>query len=323
MKIIIALTLLFLAVVNAGLLQENMKQFTNFINKYKKSYSDVEFGYRFGVFQESMKRAAALQARETGTARYGVTKFSDLTAEEFRANYLMPKSLHANFKPDASRMMKPLQPIQIPDSFDWNDKGAITAVKDQGQCGSCWAFSATETIESFHFLAGKSLTDLSPQQIVDCDTDCYGCNGGWTQNAFNYVESAGGLDTESSYPYTAQDGTCNYQPADAGAKVVSWSYVTQSDDENAMLQTLAQTGPLSICVDASSWQDYNGGVLSDCGQSVDHCVQCTGYSTQDGTDAWNVRNSWGTDWGVNGYIYLARGGDTCAIGSCVTVVVAQ
>jgi cathepsin F len=325
MKVLIAFALFFLVAVHAASLQENMQAFSSFITKYKKSYSDFEFGYRFNVFVENMKIAAATQAKEKGTARYGVTKFSDLTPEEFRAHYLMPKEIFANFKPDPSKLMAPLKQVEAPAEFDWGSKGALTPVKDQGQCGSCWAFSATETIESFHFLAGKSLVSLSPQQIVDCDTDCYGCNGGWTQNAFNYVISAGGLDTAASYPYTAQDGTCNYQPADAGAKVTSWSYVTQNDDENAMMNTLYQTGPLSICVDASSWSSYTGGVVSaaNCGDQVDHCVQLTGYSTVDGTDAWNVRNSWNTDWGVNGYIYLARGGNTCDLGSCVTIVVAQ
>lgn len=314
--------LLFFVAAHAGL-QENMRLFQNFITKHGKTYSDLEFSHRFNVFVENMNRASNLQAAETGSARYGVTKFMDLTPEEFSANYLMRKELFKNFKVDPTKVMKPLAAIEAPASFDWRDKGAVTPVYDQGQCGSCWAFSATETIESFHFLAGKSLISLSPQQIVDCDRDSYGCNGGWTQHAFNYVKSAGGLDTESSYPYTAQDGTCKFKPADVGAKISSWSYVTQNDDENAMLQTVAQKGPLSICVDASSWQYYQGGVLKTCGKQVDHCVQLTGYSTQNGVDAWNVRNSWGTDWGVNGYLYVARGGNVCAIGSCVTIVQAE
>jgi len=323
MKFIVVFALLFLVAVNASSLQANMKSFTNFITKYGKSYSDIEFGYRFAIFTNNLAVAAATQAAETGTARYGVTKFYDLTAEEFRANYLMPKELFANFKIDASKVMAPLKPVPVPVSFDWQDKGAITPVYDQGQCGSCWAFSATETIESFHFITTGALVGLAMQQVVDCDTDCYGCNGGWTQNAFNYVESAGGIDTLASYPYTAQDGTCNYQPSAVGAKVDSWAYVTQSDDENAMLQAAYQTGPLSICVDASSWSSYQGGVIQSCGQQVDHCVQLTGFSNQQGIDAWNVRNSWGTNWGVSGYLYVARGNNVCAIGSCVTTVKAE
>jgi C1A family cysteine protease len=300
-----------------------MKNFMNFVTKYGKSYSDIEFGNRFQIFRDNMARAAIQQAKEKGSAKYGVTKFSDLTPEEFQTHYLMPKELFKNRPPkDPKKLMKPLKPVPMPDSFDWNDKGAITPVKDQQQCGSCWAFSATETTESYHFLAGHPLPVLSPQQIVDCDTDSYGCNGGWTEHAFNYVISAGGLDTEASYPYTAQDGTCAWNPANSGASIKSWSYVTQNDDENAMQQSIYQTGPASICVDASSWSSYTGGVVTadNCGDNVDHCVQLTGFSTQDGTPAWNVRNSWNTDWGVNGYIYLARGSNTCDIGSDVIIL---
>jgi cysteine peptidase B len=310
----------FCIVLASASLQSDMKSFLNFCIQYGKSYNDIEFGHRFQVFTDNLKIAAAQQAKNP-KARFGVTKFSDMTPEEFRANYLMPKELHKNRPPrDPKKVMKPVTPVALPDSFDWNDKGAITPVKDQQQCGSCWAFSATETTESYHFLTAGSLPVLSPQQIVDCDTDSYGCNGGWTEHAFNYVISAGGLDTEASYPYTAQDGTCNFQTNSIGATIKSWSYVTQNDDENAMQQSIYSTGPASICVDASSWQNYNGGVLTDCGDSVDHCVQLTGFSTQSGTPAWNVRNSWNTDWGVNGYIYLARGGNTCDIGSDVIIL---
>lgn len=244
----------------------------------------------------------------------------DLSPEEFRSMYLMPKGLHASKKIKGSTM-KPLPAIELPSSFDWREHGAVSPVKDQGQCGSCWAFSATETIESYHYLTTKKMAILSPQQIVDCDKDSYGCNGGWTEHAFNYIIKAGGQDTESSYPYTAQDGACRFKPADVAAKLKSWSYVTQNDNENDMQTAIATKGPLSICVDASSWQYYTGGVLKNCGTSVDHCVQLTGYSTQNGVNAWNVRNSWGTSWGVSGYIYLERGHNTCAIGSDVITLV--
>jgi cathepsin F len=314
----ILIAILFIAAVSAGTLQNNVKSFHSFISTYDRTYSDFEYSYRFGVFVENMKRAAQLQAQETGSAIYGVTKFSDLTPEEFAANYLMPKSLRANITRSARTINVP--EIDAPTSFDWRDKGAISAVKNQEQCGSCWAFSATETIESYHHIAHGSLPILSPQQIVDCDKTSYGCNGGWTEHAFNYVKSAGGLDTAVSYPYTARDGTCKFNRNTIGAKITGWKYVTQSDDENLMLSDLQSIGPFSVCVDASSWSSYRHGVIQNCGQQVDHCVQLTGFSTQDGIKAWNVRNSWGTDWGVNGYLYVARGHDTCAIGSDVNYV---
>jgi len=309
------IALLFIVAVSAQTLQANMRLFQNFITKYGKSYSDIEYGYRFNVFVENLKIAAEIQARETGTAIYGVTIFSDLTSEEFRAHYLMPKELFANFKVDESRVLPPLAPAPLAASFDWRDKGAITPVKDQGQCGSCWAFSATETIESYAQIATGKLPVLSPQQIVDCDKTCYGCNGGWTENAFTYVQQAGGLDTLASYPYTARDGTCKFNKNSIGATVKSWGTVTKNHDENAMLTYVQSKGPLSVCVDASTWSSYRSGVIKSCGKSVDHCVQLTGFSTQSSTDAWNVRNSWGTSWGVSGYLYVARGSNVCAIAS--------
>jgi C1A family cysteine protease len=319
----IIFALLLLVAVQAGTLQQNIQAFQAFITQYGKTYSDLEYGYRFNVFVENLARAAAYQAAETGTARYGVTQFMDLTPDEFRANYLLPKDLFKNFKVDPAKVMKPLTPVPVPTTFDWRDKGAVTPVKDQGQCGSCWAFSATETIESYHFLAGKPLISLSPQQIVDCDKTSYGCNGGWTQHAFDYVEKSRGLDTEASYPYHATDGTCRANEGVVGATISSWKYITQNDDENAMLQAAYQTGPLSICVDASSWAYYKGGVIRSCGTQVDHCVVITGFTNIGGVDAWTVRNSWGTSWGVGGYLYVERGHNVCAIGSCVTVVTAQ
>jgi len=219
----------------------------------------------------------------------------------------------------AEQVAKKASPVALPSEYDWSSKGALTPVKNQGQCGSCWAFSATETVESVCFLAGKGLNHLSEQQVVDCTTTCYGCNGGWTYYAFEYLISCGGQEYSSDYPYTAQTGQCNFNSADIACSISSWKYVTQDQDENAMQQFLYSNSPLSICVDASTWQFYNGGVLSNCGTNIDHCVQATGWSQQSGQQAWNVRNSWGTDWGVNGYIYLAFGQDTCAMAQVVTV----
>lgn len=323
MKVLI-LFIGFLAFASAILKtpQLTLAAFRSFTSKYGKTYAAEEYNYRLQIFSSNLALAQSYQTAEVGTARYGVTQFMDLTPEEFRANYLMPKEIFQNFKVDPA-LVQPAPPSVSapPASFDWRDKNAVTAVYDQGQCGSCWAFSASETIESFHFLATQKMVQLSQQQIVDCDTTSYGCNGGWTEHAFKYVMKAGGQDTLASYRYTAVDGTCKFKTADIGAKISSWAYVTQNDDENAMLNTLYAKGPLSICVDASSWQFYNGGVVQSCGTQVDHCVQLTGYSTVSGINAWNVRNSWGTSWGEKGYIFLSRGHNTCAIASCVTYVV--
>jgi len=138
--------------------------------------------------------------------------------------------------------------------------------------------------------------------------------------AFEYVISAGGIEPYSDYPYVAHNENCNFNGADIAAKITAWQYVTQTEDENAMLAWTGSKGPISVCVDASEWSSYQGGVLSTCGDSIDHCVMITGYDTMSGKPIWNVRNSWGTDWGVNGYIFIERGSDVCGIAEVATAV---
>jgi len=301
--------------------------FLHFQRRFKRSYAtQEEFNMRFQIFQENMVEAERLQALNP-KARFGVTKFSDLSKAEFKKQYLMnvdfanyvapPVVNHATQK--ISHSVKP-----NPTTYDWNSAGVITAVKNQGQCGSCWAFSATETIESQWKLCGHSIPTLAPEQIVDCDTagQDQGCNGGFPSGAYQYVEQAGGLDSEASYPYTAGEsgsgGSCNFQAGSVQAKVSNYNSV---NGETGLYQQLSTAGPASICVDASSWQNYNGGVLTTCGNNVDHCVQLTGYNGYNSQNAyWNVRNSWGADWGENGYIWIQIGQDLCSLGDYATIV---
>jgi len=251
----------------------------------------------------------------------------DLTPEEFRQMYLMPEG---SIKKTTQQYINLPQSQAIPVSFDWNDKKAVTPVYDQGQCGSCWAFSATEAIESQWFLAGHSLVSLSPQQIVDCDKGRgdLGCNGGDTPTAYEYVISAGGMDTMQDYPYTGEDDTCAFNAAKVAATIKSWTYITQNKNESEMQLKLLSNGPLSICVDATSWQFYIGGVISSpelCGNSLDHCVLITGYDDAyvdwigETVQIWKIRNSWGADWGEAGYVYVERGYDLCGVADEVTI----
>jgi len=245
----------------------------------------------------------------------------DLTPEEFSSQVLMPKGL---IKPKYQQFSDLPQVGDLPSSFDWGAKGAVTPVKDQGQCGSCWAFSATEAIESQWFLAGNTLPILAPQQIVDCDKRDGGCNGGDTPTAYEYVISAGGQDTEASYPYKAKDEKCAFKPGSIGAKLKSWTYITKTKNETEMAAKLVPTGPLSICVDASTWQYYNGGVVqSKCANSLDHCVMITGFRDQTvngkAVPIWTVRNSWGADWGEQGFIWIERGKNLCGVADEVTI----
>jgi len=169
-------------------------------------------------------------------------------------------------------------------------------------------------------LTPNSMSALSPQEIVDCDDSDSGCNGGDPPTAYEYIISAGGLETEKDYPYTATDGSCSFDSSKVYATISGWGYATKTDDESEMQTHLVNNGPLSICVDAESWNDYNGGILmaSDCGTSLDHCVDAIGYDTTSNSPYWIVRNSWGTGWGENGYIRLQYGQDTCGMATEAT-----
>jgi len=189
-----------------------------------------------------------------------------------------------------------------------------TPIKNQEQCGSCWAFATTENIESVWAIAGKAnaLTPLAPQEIVDCDTGEEGCNGGDPAQAYPWVAQEGGMDTEANYPYTGEDGTCAFPSGQVVAQISSYAN-GYGGSEQQMAANLASTAPFSIIVDASSWQDYTSGILpaSQCGTNLDHAVIAAGYDMNSGY--WNVRNSWGTDWGMNGYIQLQFGQNTCGM----------
>jgi cathepsin F len=331
MKVIIALAVLFavaLAIPVKPLSSEDelKAQFAEFTLKYNKVYATAEeFDLRFANFKASVARTSALQAASP-SAQFGITKFSDMSEDEFRSTILM-KSVPAK---DFSAV--PVSGVSVADpnapaTFDWRDHNAVTPVKDQGQCGSCWAFSATEAIESAWILKGHatpSSINLSPQQIVDCDSidGVQGCNGGLTESAYQYIVQAGGQEPLSQYPYTAVNGNCKFNSKYVDAKIST--YTSISKDESALPTNLATIGPLSICLDASRWQDYQSGVLTNtqccpflkC--TMDHCVQLVGYNSTASTPYWIVRNSWNTDWGVDGYIYLEMNKNTCGIANDVT-----
>jgi len=306
------------------------QKFKNFQKKYQKSYAtEAEYQTRFAAFKKNLVWYAELDAKSP-YASFGVTQFSDLTQEEFRAMYLMKNasSLAGKLNPGegAPVWQAPANMIaDLPASYTWQSKGAVTPVYNQGQCGSCWAFSATEAMESQYFLAGKinPIGSFSMEQVVQCDPYDYGCNGGWPYNAYKYVIGAKGIDSYSSYPYTSGDGVtgqCHFNPANDLGHIASWQWVTQSKNEQQMQQFTYTTGPPSVCVDAASWSGYQGGVItsSECGDQIDHCVQIVGWSTVQGLNAWLVRNSWGTSWGYAGYLWVAMGQDACGIASTVT-----
>jgi len=198
----------------------------------------------------------------------------------------------------------------------WAQRGKTTAIYNQGNCGSCWAFSVTEQLESMEAIAGRPLQNLAMQQLVDCDTNdgSHGCGGGSIASAWNYIHGHG-LERFSCYPYQGVEHACGYRKGCVAAGIRSWGLV---GTETQMHSYLLGVGPISVCVDAHQWQYYHNGIVRSCGRDVDHCVQITGWDYS--YNAWVVRNSWGTGWGVNGYIAIAAGGDVCAIASYPTSV---
>jgi C1A family cysteine protease len=292
-------------------------QFTEFVQKYNKVYGQEEFGQRYTAFKDNLNRIDALNANQK-TATFGINEFADLTPAEFSKMYKGYKKSNVAVP---TGVFAPTVPIAPPTSWDWRTQGVVTAVKNQEQCGSCWAFSATEGVESAWKMAGHTLDILSPQQIVDCDTSDAGCDGGDLPTAFAYVHKEG-LETEKAYPYKGVDETCKYKAADVDARISGFQYATTSRNEPAMQTASYAHGPLSICVDAETWQTYTGGIItSNCGQSLDHCVQIVGWATSNNVDYWIIRNSWGTDWGISGYLYVARNKNLCGVADEATYVV--
>eukprot|EP00750_Incisomonas_marina_P031462 INCI8172.1.p2 GENE.INCI8172.1~~INCI8172.1.p2 ORF type:complete len:386 (+),score=73.48 INCI8172.1:107-1159(+) len=316
--------------------------FESFKTQFAKSYATAEEEkMRLEVFAQNMFRAAELNAIGGGSAEFGATKFADLTPAEFKR--------HLNFVRSAERdedveVTKPaFAASAAPANFDWRDQAdVVSKVKDQGQCGSCWAFSTTEAIESQWVLAGNEAAVFSPQQIISCDHTDDGCNGGDTLTAYKYVESAGGMATIKEYPETSSEtgrtGTCKRFAHPTLGKISGHTFATKGcesgacndQDEDTMVANVHSTGPASICVNAEAWQLYNSGVMTGahCGghaaDDLDHCVQVVGYNGYSGPgaeakdDYWIVRNSWNTDWGEKGYIYVELGVNACGIANEAT-----
>ena len=238
----------------------------------------------------------------------GLNEYADLDAAEF-AKQLTGYRSRSNRKPPSKIFLS--SGADIPTSVDWRTKGYVTGIKNQGQCGSCWAFSATGSLEGQHFNATGKLVSLSEQNLVDCSGNegNEGCNGGLMDDAFEYVMKKG-IDTEASYPYRARDEKCRFKAENVGSTCSGYTDI-KSKDEKALTEAIAAVGPISVAIDAShnSFQLYENGVYyePDCSQTeLDHGVLAVGYGVEKEKDMYIVKNSWGTSWGMKGYIYMSR-----------------
>lgn len=303
--------------------------YEDFKARFAKEYStEDENNDRFLVFNQNwqlIKKHNEEASNGLHSYTLGINQFSDLTQEEFKKQYLGYK-VQAGRKPLVAAAARFRPSRSLPSEVDWRKKGFVTPVKDQGQCGSCWAFSAVGAVEGAHFNKTGKLVSLSEQNLVDCDRKSgdEGCNGGLMDNAFKYIIKNKGIDTEASYPYHAKDGKCVFKPEDVGATVKTFMDV-KSGSEEALQDALATVGPISVAIDASSekFMQYKDGVLvdDDCSSTfLDHGVLLVGYGTDSKNgDYWLVKNSWSTSWGMDGYIKMARNKDNmCGIATAAS-----
>ncbi|XP_050510586.1 uncharacterized protein LOC126887224 isoform X5 [Diabrotica virgifera virgifera] len=295
--------------------------FEHFLAKYDKKYRNVvEHKYRFGVFKENLKLIHLLNKHEQGTAVYKITKFADMTSEEFSASHGYRSDLRSENEIPFHQAKIP--EIDLPTSFDWRDKNAVTEVKDQGMCGSCWAFSTTGNVEGQYAIKYKKLQSFSEQELVDCDKLDDGCNGGLMDNAYRTIEKLGGLELEREYPYEGVDEKCHFNKTEAVVRLSGALNI--SHDETDMAKWLTQNGPISIAINANAMQFYAGGVSHPfkvlCNpKNLDHGVLIVGYGvhttkyTKKQVPYWIVKNSWGKSWGEQGYYRVYRGDGTCGL----------
>jgi KDEL-tailed cysteine endopeptidase len=296
-----ALFLLFTSAFGQTLRGSEWNEFNLFTERFHKRYSSLEeLETRFSIFRKNIITIYSHnQEKRNFTMR--VNQFADLTQEEFKdyVGEMLSGSFGCGIFSNIS---------DTPDSIDWRTKGAVTPVKDQGQCGSCWTFSATGAVEGAWSIAKGELYDLSEQELVDCAKLKYGsmgCNGGQMEGAFKFIAENGQCSL-SSYPYTAKDGTCQ-----RCSPVVNIRTCMDVEPNNALaLRSAVAQQPIAVAIEADTryFQFYAGGVLtsSTCGTNLDHGVLVVGYGTENDIDYWLVKNSWGTSWGEDGYVKIAR-----------------
>jgi cysteine peptidase B len=322
MRALTVCALATLLVASAAASPHYLRDFEAFKLKFNKKYaSGEEEARRFKNFVVNVKKSKEQQARNPH-AVFGVNQFSDLSAQEFKV-YHNAQHVYAAARKQRLPTMHfsaAQRAAATGKTQDWRPKGAVTPVKNQGQCGSCWSFSTTGGIEGQWFLAGNTLTSVSEQELVSCDTIDSGCNGGLMDNAFTWLLQTqnGSIVTEASYPYVSGDGivpACSLSGKQFGAQISSYNNVQLGD----MTAFVYANGPLSIAVYAEPWQSYVSGILTNCpAEQIDHGVLIVGYDENNSPPYWIIKNSWGASWGESGYIRVEKTAGMCSIGQYQT-----
>jgi len=345
MKLFTFLVAVF-AVVIARTLEEDQADWILFKRTYNKTYNSEEERQRFECFQDNMVKADFLNQREPD-ATFGVTKFSGTCLEEWKKMQGFIKFEGEGAIPRTIKSLVPEEELAkyLAQTIDWREKGAVSSVKDQGKCGSCWSFSCADAVEGAWVAAGGNLTSLSSQELVDCTVSimpktcpgCFdgleclqrGCMGGDMHHALLWVVKNKGLAAYADYPYTS--GT------DPSTKWCKFGFCTDhqhnpiaatvgiSKDEAQILAALISGGPLSVSVDASDLQHYQGGIMRKCSSAVpDHGVGLVGYQNDEsGKGYWIVKNSWNSNWGEKGYFRAEYGSNQCDINNWVNQAVVK
>jgi len=300
----------------------------NLKKKYNKVYtSSLDEDKHFKTFKDNLIRAEWMNANTEDMAEYGITEYFDLEPEEFQRIFL-----NGGRKIDAELLdtlpEATINPnIVAPDEFDWRSQGVVTEVKNQGSCGSCWAFSTTGNLESRWYLAKKQLVSLSEQFLVDCDHACtdnvcdQGCLGGLMWTAMQYIIDSKGIPSEKDYPYQGYDAKCH--DATRVVTISKWEKVSQNEEQ--IKDYLYQNGPISVALNANPLQFYLKGICDPLicnAKALNHGVLLVGYGTEGNKHFWIVKNSWGGNWGEKGYFRMIRGKGKCGINTaCVSSIV--
>ncbi|KAK5581385.1 hypothetical protein RB653_001417 [Dictyostelium firmibasis] len=331
--LIFTLIVLSISLISAGNVfshKQYQDSFVDWMRSNNKAYTHKEFMSRYEAFKKNMDFVHNWNTKGSETV-LGLNKHADLSNEEYRLNYLGTKAhvkLNGIHKRNLGlRLNRPQfkQPLNV----DWREKNAVTPVKDQGQCGSCYSFSTTGSVEGVTAIKNGTLVSLSEQNILDCSSSYgnEGCNGGLMTNAFEYIIDAGGINTEQSYPYEMKvNDECKFQKNGVAAKISSYKEIEAGDEND--LQNALLLNPVSVAIDAShnSFQLYTSGVYYEpacSSEELDHGVLAVGMGSENGQDYYIVKNSWGPSWGLNGYIHMARNKDNaCGIATMASYPVA-
>ena len=293
--------------------------FHHFTKNFHKDYSIDTFDQKFEVFKDNVNFIFKHNQNFNSTFTLGINQFSDLTNDEFKKllNYDLNKDVELRTQCDKMKFSNVFTPVSI----DWRKKGAVTNVKDQGQCGSCWSFSSTGALEGIYSIMNNKLYSFSEQELVDCSSGLeygnHGCNGGLMDGAFQYTIN-NGLCKEEEYPYTAKKGSCESSTCTPIIKINKCFDVPPNNE--LALREAVSFQPVSVAIEADTkyFQSYQSGVLTGdaCGTNLDHGVLVVGYGTENGQDYWLVKNSWSSSWGDDGYIKIGRSDSTNSPGVC-------